>query len=247
MIITPIKTRRVTAGSLSLIQLIDESITDLRDNSIVVITSKVVSLCENAVVPINSIDRETLIAREADLYLPSTLSSYGHHFAIKNNTLIASAGIDTSNTGDYYVLWPKNPQKTANTICAYLRKKFNLTHVGIIITDSTCQPLRRGTTGIALAHSGFSALHNYVGMPDLFGHPFKVTHANVSGGLAAAAVVTMGEGAESMPLCLIMDIPFIKFLSYNPTSDELAEQRISLEDDLFAPFINTNEWKKGGK
>ena len=33
------------------------------------------------------------------------------------------------------------------------------------------------------------------------GRPFKMSQANVAAGLAAAAVVVMGEGSEQTPLC----------------------------------------------
>ena len=115
----------------------------------------------------------------------------------------------------------------------------------MVITDSTCHPLRRGTTGISLAHSGFYALKNYVGKPDLFGRPFSVSQANHAEGLAAAAVLAMGEGTEQTPLCIVSDLPFVNFNAENPHEDELKEINIPLKEDLFAPFLESVEWKKG--
>lgn len=142
MIVRTIKTAKITAGMLSLTELLDQSLTDLEERSVVAITSKIVSLCEGSVVPMEGTDREALIVQESNQYLPATLSKYGHHFTLTNNTLIPSAGIDGSNGGDDYVLWPKDAQKTANEIRAYLRDRFDLQHVGVVITDSTCHPLR---------------------------------------------------------------------------------------------------------
>lgn len=242
----PIRTRRVSAGQLTLQELVDESIKDIQDGSILAITSKVVSLCENNVIGIKDGDRDSLIKSEADYYLSSRYSHYGHHFTITKNTLIASAGIDESNGDGHYILWPKDAQKTANDIRRYIMKRHGLTRFGIVITDSTCQPLRLGTTGIVLAYSGFKPLRNYVGTPDLFGRSFGVTQANLAGGLAAAAVVVMGEGGERTPLCEITDIDFIEFQESDPGAEELEGMNISLEDDLFAPFITAVDWQKGG-
>ncbi|MFZ2545130.1 MAG: coenzyme F420-0:L-glutamate ligase [Candidatus Saccharimonadales bacterium] len=241
----PIKTRRVSPSELTLEELIDESVTSFQNNSILAITSKVVSLCEGNIVSIKETDKESLIEAESDYYLSAEHSKYGHHFTITNNTLIAGAGIDESNGDNVYILWPKDTQQTANTIRRYIMDKYNLTCFGVIITDSTCQPLRLGTTGIVLAHSGFHALRNYIGTPDLFGRPFGVTQANIAGGLAAAAVLVMGEGAERLPLCEITDLDFIDFQKDDPTDNELSLMSIPPEDDLFEPFLSNADWQKG--
>jgi putative folate metabolism gamma-glutamate ligase len=245
MKVEAIHTKAITPALLTLQELLDESITSLDDGSIVVLTSKVVSLCENAVVPIEGNDRERLIVDESDLYLPKTLSRYGHHFSVKYNTLIASAGIDESNGDGYYVLWPRDPWKTANESRLYLEQKFNSKNIGIIISDSTCQPLRRGTIGISIAHSGFSALHDYVGMPDIFGRSFHVSAANLANGLASAAVVTMGEGNEQTPIAIISDVSNVIFTAKSPSPEEIAELNIPIDEDLFEPFFSAVEWKKG--
>ncbi len=247
MNVTSIKTRLVLPSDIGLEPFLDESIQSLGENSIIVIASKVVSLCENAVLPMNGTDREELIVKEADLYLPKTQSRYGHHFSIKYNTLIASAGIDESNGNGYFVLWPRDPWGTANKIRSYLKQRFNLKNVGVIISDSTCQPLRRGTVGISLSHSGFNAIRNYVGKPDLFGRDFHVSNANVSNGLASAAVVVMGEGSEQTPIIVLSDLSFVDFQDHDPSPEEIAELNIPMDEDLFAPFLTAVEWKSDSK
>ena len=157
------------------------------------------------------------------------------------------AGIDESNGQGHYILWPRDSQKTANDLRAYLRRKHDLTELGVIITDSTCQPLRRGTTGISLAHSGFKALTNYVGTADLFGRPFGVTQAGIASGIAASAVLMMGEGSEQTPLCLLRDLPFVTFVEADPSTAELQAMAIPLEEDLFAPFLSAMPWQKGNR
>lgn len=244
MIITPIKTERVSSQSINLLELIDQSVEELDEKDILVITSKIVSLCEGSTVPIGSVSKELLVSQQADLRLPPTSSNYGITFTVTQNTLIPSAGIDESNGDNCYILWPRDAQNTANTVRAHLKERFDLTHVGVVITDSTCQPMRRGTIGVALAHSGFAGLHNYVGQPDLFGRPLTVSVSNVSGGLAAAAVLAMGEGDEQTPLCRISNAGFVDFQDRDPSPEELAQTTISLEDDLFAPFLKAVDWEK---
>lgn len=244
MRITPIKTPRIIADDKSILEIIDNALPSLQDKSIVAVTSKIVSICEGSIVAKDSITRDDLIIRESDLYLPATLSKYGHHFTITKNMLIPTAGIDESNGEGYYILWPRDAQKTANKIRHHLSTKHGIQNVGVVITDSTCQPLRKGICGIYLAHSGFEALRDYIGEPDLFGRPMTVTQANIAGGIAAAAVLAMGEGNEQTPLCLVTDFPAISFQQRDPSKKELDEITISIEEDLFSPFLSAVEWQQ---
>lgn len=247
MKINPIRTEKIRTGSVTLEELLDAHLASLSEGNILAITSKVVSLCEGNTLKIEDHSKEALVRNESSYYLPAALSSYGFRFTITDNTLIPMSGIDESNGDGNYILWPKDPQATANAVRIYLAKRFNLKNVGVIITDSTCRPLRRGTSGIALAHSGFKALRDYVGVADLFDRPYKVTQADVSGGLAAAAVVAMGEGNEQTPLCLLSELGFVEFQDRNPSDSELRALRISLDDDVFAPFLKSVAWQRGMK
>lgn len=245
MNVAALKTELITAGATQLLPLLERVINGLEEGSVIAITSKIVSLCENSVIPLARIDKDELVVRESDLYLPASLSKYGHHFTITNNTLIPMAGVDESNGDGQYVLWPKDAQATANQVRAWAAQKFGLSQIGVIITDSTCHPLRRGTNGIMLAYSGFRALNDYVGLPDLFGRPFTVSQADVAGGLAAAAVLQMGEGAEQTPIAVLTELPFVHFHDRDPTAEELATVIIPLEEDLFAPFLGSVQWRTG--
>ena len=247
MNIVAIHTDRIEPGAHTLLEVLDRAILLLAPRSIVAITSKIVSLCEGSVAPVNEAQKQELIRAQSDLYIPESTSKWGINFTITNDTLIPNAGIDESNAGDVYVLWPKDAQATANEVREYLSKKFDITELGVVITDSTCSPLRRGVSGIALAFSGFKPLRDYVGSPDLFERPFTVSQANIAGGLAAAAVLMMGEGAESTPLALFADVSVADFVDRNPTSEELASLRIPLEEDLFAPFLEHIDWQQGGR
>jgi F420-0:gamma-glutamyl ligase len=245
MQVIPIKSEKVTSNTGTILSFLEKNLKSIDEKDILVITSKVISLCEGGFIPISKINKEELVINESDYFLPSSIGKHGYHFTIANNTLISLAGVDESNGDDNYILWPKNSQKTANAIRKYLKNRFALNKVGVIISDSTCQPLRYGTTGIALAYTGIKGLKNYVGKPDLFDRPFGVTQLNIAGGLAAAGVVTMGEGSEQTPMCIIREAELVEFQKNDPSDEELKGMRIPIKDDLYEPFLNSVKWQKG--
>jgi putative folate metabolism gamma-glutamate ligase len=245
MKITPLKTEKVLPNKQTLWEILDAAITHLDEGSIVAITSKIVAICQGRVIKIGKANKADLVAHEADLFLPATHSKYGIILTIKDNILIPTAGIDESNSNGYYILWPENIQKVANEVRAYLRRRFSIQSVGVVITDSSTTPLRWGTRGISLGYSGFAPLKNYIGTPDIFGEDLKVTKANIQDGLAAAAVLTMGEGQEQTPLALIEDVQFVEFQDADPSEEELSMLAIDPTDDLYAPLLQSAPWLQG--
>lgn len=239
----PIKTPPIVAGD-SLAQILDQAVNNLSEESVVAISSKIVALTENSVVKIGEKEKKELIYEQAEYYLPEN-NPYDFTLTIKYNILIASAGIDESNGNGFYVLWPKNPQASADSIRLYLKKRFNLKKIGVLIVDSKTTPLKRGVTGVAVAHSGFSAINNYVGKKDIFGRPFKVEQSNIAESLAAACVVVMGEGDEQTPLAVVTDAPFVDFKDRVPSQEELDYLHFPIDEDLYSELIKSVPWKKG--
>lgn len=233
--------------TFDLAQLIIDTIAVVPEDAVIVVSSKIVSIAEGSVIPKNAAnDREQLIKDQADKWLDPNKSKYRHHFTIKHNTLVGSAGIDSSNGGDNFVLLPKRPQATANELRSTLTKHYTRP-VGVIITDSTSIPLRRGSVGTCLAHSGFEALRSYIGDKDIFGHTFQHSVANLAQGIAAAATLVMGEGAEQTPLVVVSDIPHFVCIDQNPTEAELDELYPDMAVDLFEPFWEAIGWKQKEK
>lgn len=246
MKVTPVHSTRIVAGGCTLAQFLDETLSTLADNTVVVVTSKVVSLCENRVVPIDGTDREALIRAESDLYYnPLEDSGYTYHFTITADTLIPAAGIDASNSNGMYVLWPRDPMASAQFIWQHLVAKHRLKSLGVIISDSTVSLSRWGTTGIAIGHCGFAPVKNYIGQADLFGRAMQLSQSNIAGGLAAAAVLTMGEGAEGTPAAIIEDIPFVTFELPQKNADTYYIS--PLVDAPFKPFFASIPWHRGGR
>ena len=206
----------------------------IHESMVLAITSKIVSLAENRLVPKDSISKSELIDREADVNLGPI--AYGSILTIKEGMMIASAGIDESNseTGSY-ILYPEHPFESARIIHAQLCERWNLGKLGIILTDSRTSPLRLGVTGVSLAYWGFRGLQDKVGQKDLFGQPLVMTKINLADGLAAAATLVMGEANESSPLAVLsgFDLDF-------QVETHAAELRVDPQDDLYYPFFMTS-------
>lgn len=247
MKVTAIKTKRINLGD-NLYKILAEYLPKkINDKSVIAVSSKIVAICEGRVVKIESEEQRDILAKkEAEAYLPREYNQYGFMITINNGIMVASSGIDASNGNGFYVLWPKNPQKSANEIHEYLVGKYRLKNIGVIITDSKLTPLRWGVTGVAIAHSGFAALKNYIGTPDIFGRLMQAEKSNIADSLATAAVIEMGEGNEQKPLAVIEDVNFVKFQKRNPTRKELNGLKISIGDDVFSSLLKSVKWQKGG-
>jgi dihydrofolate synthase / folylpolyglutamate synthase len=246
MKITPIQTEKVIPGKdKDLFAVLNQYVSHLLEGSVVAITSKIVAICEERFVKIDGVDKNKLIEEEAEYYLPP--GENGFYLTIKYNLIIPSAGIDESNGNGYYILWPKDPQKTANEVREYLAKKFGLKNIGVVITDSKTSPLRWGVTGVSITHSGFAPMNDYIGTPDIFGRELHFTKTNIMDALGGVAVLAMGEGKEQTPLAIIEDVPFVNFQQRNPTKEELEEVRITMmEDDMYRELLTSVKWRKGG-
>ena len=245
MITTPIKTHKVTPEDKDIFALLKKYLLPLKERSVVAVTSKVVAICEGRVVKMEGVDKDALVKDEVEYYLPKEENKYNFFLTVKDTIMIASGGIDESNGNGYYILWPKNSQESANSIREFLVQEYGLSEVGVIITDSKTTPLRRGVTGVTLAHSGFSALNDYIDKPDIFGRHLHVTKANIADGLAGAAVLVMGEGSEQTPLAILTDLPFVTFQKRNPNAEELTDLKIPMEEDIYASILTRAPWKKG--
>lgn len=249
MIVTPVRTRVLTPPQDDLLAVIRASLPRMPERSVLVVTSKVVSIGEGRCVSKEKYpDKDALIRKEADRYLPrsATPGSWVMH-TIKRNIFIPSAGVDESNSGGYYTLWPKDPYASARKLWQWARKQYRVKNIGIVISDSHSIPLRRGMMGFALSYHGFRPLKEYRGTRDLFGREMKITQRNFPDALAAAAVLEMGEGDESVPLAVIRDIPDIVFTErpYRPRRPHSSFE-IKTREDLYYPLLSSVPWQKGG-
>ena len=247
MKVTPIKTHKITTKDTNVLDVIDRYVTTLSNKSILVITSKIIAILQGRVVLMRGTDKDALIEQESQFYLPRSDNPYNVSLTITRNTLIASSGIDESNGDGYYVLRPEDLQNVTNQIRTFLKKKFGLTHVGVLVTDSKTTPMRWGVTALALSYSGFIPLKNYIDTPDIFGNFLHYTKMSIIDNLACASALVMGEGSEQQPLAVVSDVPFVNFVDRNPTKKELSSLIISREEDIYSPLLKNVKWKKGEK
>lgn len=249
MEIKVIKTRKFLPPKDDLWGLIRESVSELEENSVFCITSKVVSVGEGRCIPLETkLTKDQIVFEEAEYYIKRG-ENPGHRLhTITNGILVGSAGIDESNSNGYFILWPKDPDKSAKNIWEFLRREFKLKNLGVVITDSNAVPLKRGIVGHAISYWGFSNIKNYVGTKDLFGREFKYTRSNIPDSLAAFAVYLMGEGREQTPIVIFEDLPNIHFVSRQTDSKKkYTSWKVPIGEDLFRPFLKSVKWKKGEK
>ena len=239
MHIKPYYTHLITEKD-TLEHILDTYVPHLEEQDIVVITSKIISILEGSVLPRKKVPSKLeLIQNTSDAYLDSVRPTV---LTIINNLIIPGSGIDESNGEDTYILHPKDPAKSAETIWHYLRARDRIKKLGVVITDSYSTPLRRGATGVSLSWCGFKPLYNYIGKTDCHGDPLKVTQTNVVDSLASAAVFCMGEGNEQTPLAIIQDAPRVQFENSPPKETTKKELYVSHEEDIYAPLLQEGSW-----
>ena len=228
MNVKPIKTRIFKEGE-NLEAFIADYIKKIHERSILVIASKIVALSEKRTVPGGNLRAKiALIKKESE----TAMRTKYVWLTVKDDMVMANAGIDESNANGKLILLPKDSFACTESLRNALRGKFKLKHLGVLITDSRTMPLRAGITGVALGYAGFRGVKNYRGTPDIFGRKFEFSSVDVADSLAAAAVLTMGEGKERQPLAIIESAP-VEF-SHNVRRKEL---HIDMKEDMYRPFF----------
>ncbi|MFW9990740.1 MAG: coenzyme F420-0:L-glutamate ligase [Candidatus Odinarchaeota archaeon] len=220
--IIPVKTKLLSSNedlNAFLLQSLREKGVSLKSRDIVIISSKIAALSQNRVVDLSTLSSTnwkqlkksgldsrfiTLVVQEADEIIGSVP---GAILTLKNGMLLANAGVDQSNaTGEgKAILLPKNPEKVAQSALECLEKAYKCP-LGVIIADSATRPLRRGTTGVALATAGFAPVIDERGEKDLYGREMRITTRALADNLVTAAQIVMGESNEQVPLVIIRNI-----------------------------------------
>jgi len=216
------KTRLFLEGEDILTFLVD-NVKNLEEGDILVITSKICSLHQYRVAKLSQ--KEKIIKNES-LYVLKT--PWAFLTKLKKYGWCINAGIDESNANKNIILLPNDPDNLAKFLCVFLKKKFRLKKLGVVITDTKSLPLRQGTIGRAVGLFGFLPLKNYIGKKDLFGRKTRYTKSNIVDAIASSAVLLMGEGDESVPIVLIKNAPV--FFTNKKVSSDLS---IDPKNDIF--------------
>lgn len=192
----------------------------LREDDVLVVTQKVVSKAEGAVVDLRTVtprpeavawaeawDRDPrqieVVMREA-----RRIVRMAHGVLIVETThgfVCANAGVDASNvgpaSGDLVTLLPRDPDASAAAIRAAVRARFG-TDVPVIVSDSFGRPWRWGIADVALGVSGLLPLEDLRGAPDADGRVMRTTIRAVADELASAAELALGKVA-GRPVALV--------------------------------------------
>jgi len=191
------------------------------NNDIVAFSSKIVSFAEGRLVKLDESKPSEKAKRLAKKYaLAPTFAELvlqeADHIVggvkkavltLNNGVFTINAGVDNKNAPKgYAVLWPKNPQQSAERIRKEIARRVGKL-VGVLIVDSTVEPLRWGTRGLAIGVAGFEPVKDYRRRRDLFGKEIIITLHAVADDLASAAHLMMGEADEHMPVTIIREAP----------------------------------------
>ncbi|HEY7522914.1 MAG TPA: coenzyme F420-0:L-glutamate ligase [Candidatus Limnocylindrales bacterium] len=182
-------------------------------DDVLVVTQKIVSKAEGAVVDLTTVtprpeavefarryDRDArqveVVLREAVRIVRMTngvlITETRHGF------VCANGGVDASNvgprTGDLVTLLPADPDVSAGRIRAAVRDRLGV-DLAVIVSDSFGRPWRLGIVDVAIGVSGLAPLDDLRGTPDADGRAMRSTVRAVADEIASAAELVLGKSA----------------------------------------------------
>src|SRR3989344_6005001 len=103
MIVRPIRTHKITAKDKDIFKILDRYVTSFKNNSILAITSKIISICEGSIISTDYANKDKLITDNASHYLERGKSKYNVMLTITDDNLVPSAGIDETKLSSVIV------------------------------------------------------------------------------------------------------------------------------------------------
>ena len=216
----------------------------LRDSDVVVVTQKIVSKAEGAVVDLTTVEprpqavefaeRFGRDARQVEVVLREArrVVRMDHGVLItetQHGFVCANGGVDASNvgpgSGSVVTLLPVDPDASASRIRNALRDRFG-SDVPVIVSDSFGRPWRWGIVDVALGVSGLHPLDDLRGTPDHDGRVMQSTVRAVADELASAAELALGKTA-GRPVALVRGASFVR------GEGSIRELLMPAENDLF--------------
>jgi coenzyme F420-0:L-glutamate ligase / coenzyme F420-1:gamma-L-glutamate ligase len=178
----------------------------LRDDDIVVVTSKVVSKCEGRIVaaPADPEERDALRRKLIEAEAVRVLARKGRTLITENalGLVQAAAGVDGSNVGSTELaLLPVDPDASAAALRSGLADRLGV-NVGVVITDTMGRAWRNGQTDVAIGAAGLTVLYGYAGARDAYGNELVVTEVAVADEIAAAADLVKGK-LTAIPVAVV--------------------------------------------
>jgi coenzyme F420-0:L-glutamate ligase/coenzyme F420-1:gamma-L-glutamate ligase len=180
---------------------------------VLVITQKIVSKAEGAVVDLRTISPSPEAIAWAEAWdrdarqIQVVLDEAARIVRMERGVLIvethhgfvcANAGVDASNvgpgSGDLVTLLPRDPDASAARIRSAVRERLG-GDVAVIVSDSFGRPWRWGIVDVALGVAGLRPLDDLRGQADADGRVMRTTVRAVADELASAAELALGKTA----------------------------------------------------
>jgi coenzyme F420-0:L-glutamate ligase/coenzyme F420-1:gamma-L-glutamate ligase len=216
----------------------------LTTEDVLVVTQKIVSKAEGAVVDLTTVDPTPEAVDFADKWdrdarqIEVVLREARRVVRMEKGVLItetshgfvcANGGIDASNvgpaSGSVVTLLPVDPDASASAIRGAVRARFGV-DVPVIVSDSFGRPWRWGIVDVAIGVSGLLPLEDLRGSPDADGRIMRSTVRAVADELASAAELALGKTA-GRPVALVRGAAFTR------GEGSIRDVVIPRENDLF--------------
>ncbi len=204
--IIPVKGIKEVKKGDEIAELILES-AQIKDGDVIIVTQKIVSKAEGAVVKLRLKDPEKhkkkivedesvrIVRQRGDLIISET----------RHGFICANAGVDLSNVEKGYVAkLPKDSDKSAHRIKKRIESSLSI-RVAVIVTDTFGRSWRKGLTDVAIGVSGILPILDLKGTKDSLGRDLLVTEIAVADELASAAELVMHK-SDSIPVAIIRGI-----------------------------------------
>jgi coenzyme F420-0:L-glutamate ligase/coenzyme F420-1:gamma-L-glutamate ligase len=188
--------------------------TPLAAGDVLVVTQKIVSKAEGAIVDLTTVaprpeavdwarrwDRDPraveVVLREATRIVRMDkgviVAETRHGF------ICANAGVDLSNvgpgSGDIATLLPADPDASAGRLREGIAAVLG-TDIAVVVSDSFGRPWRWGIVDVAIGVSGIEPLEDLRGEPDADGRPMHSTIRAVADEIASAAELALGKSSR---------------------------------------------------
>lgn len=214
---------------------------ELRENDILVISSKIVSKAENRIVAQESI---TITDQAHEIAQRNQFDPFQVELAlresrkiIRNDRVLITethsgficnfSGVDKSNAPEgLYILLPKDPDSSAEQIRNSITKSIGK-DVAIIISDTQGRPWRRGSINVTIGCAGISPFKFNKGRKDLYGRILEHSTVCHVDELASLAEPLMGQAGQGVPIVII------RGYSYTDSEDNAKDINRSEEEDMF--------------
>ncbi|HCC46218.1 MAG TPA: coenzyme F420-0:L-glutamate ligase [Gammaproteobacteria bacterium] len=197
---------------------------ELKEDDVIIIAQKIISKAEDRYVNLNDISPSSQAvalgkeidkdARKVQLILDESKEVVRKRQGVmivehRLGFVHASAGIDQSNITnedgddeDLCLLLPRDPDASARSIVDQVAEQFGV-NVGVIINDSIGRAWRIGQVGHAIGVAGFTALEDYIGSHDIYGHEMEVSQVAAADEMAAGASLLMGPTDQMTPVVIV--------------------------------------------